>query len=90
MKFFAGVIKKSNATIKHIMLYITYYVVNWYILTSLPSSPPGIVAQSPRKEDQISMTHPKMFPYFGFDREWLFHNQRKRGGPGVMRQVCLN
>lgn len=33
------------------------------------------------------MTHPGMFPFFGFDREWLFYNQHKPGGPGVMRQT---
>jgi len=46
----------------------------------------GIVTQSPRREDQISLTHPKMFPYFGFNRESLFNESRKRGGR-VMKQI---
>jgi hypothetical protein len=46
----------------------------------------GIVTQSPRREDQISLTHPNMFPFFGFDREKLFHEGLGRAGR-VMRQT---
>lgn len=47
----------------------------------------GIVHLSPRNHDQIAMTHPKMFPFFGVDREELFLNQHKKGSSGTMRQV---
>jgi hypothetical protein len=35
------------------------------------------------------MTHPGMFPFFGFDREEMYRNQnqRKPGAPGIMRQT---
>lgn len=60
---------------------LTMIVFLYYVCT-------GIVAQAPRLNlAQLSFTHPGMFPYFGFDREWLFRNQYKPGGPGVMSQT---
>ena len=45
------------------------------------------MAQAPVKEHQISMTHPKMYPFFGYDREALYHEQNRGKGPGIMKQV---
>jgi hypothetical protein len=44
----------------------------------------GIVAERPINEKQIAFTHPKMYPFFGVDREEE-HRENRRGHPS--RQV---